>query len=64
MKTNDLIRWIMGIVSLLGLALCLYVEEELIDVIKMGVCCIYMLIVYAYMLIIEVLENGNKDKNQ
>lgn len=65
MKTYDLTRWMMGIMSLLSLALCLYVEEELIDVIRMGVCCIYLLIVYAYMLICkEVSENGNQDQNQ
>lgn len=60
MNSYDIERWATFGMSLFCLIICLYVVDDIIEIVRMGIGSILMMIFYGEMTITEVVRDGNK----
>ena len=60
MNSQDIGRWATFGMSLFCLIICLYVVDDIIEIVRMGIGSILMMIFYGEMTITEVVRDGNK----
>lgn len=63
MNSYDIGRWATFGLFLFCLIFCLYVEDDIIEIVRMGICSIIMMIFYEGITIVEVVRDGNKIEN-
>ena len=49
--------------SMFCLIICLYVSDDIIEIVRMGIASIIMLIFYGHITIVEVVRDGNKNED-
>ena len=63
MNSYDIGRWATFGMSLFCLMICLYVADDIIEIVRMGIESVLMMIFYAAMTITEVVRDGNKEQD-
>ena len=63
MNSYDIGRCATFGMSLFCLIICLYVAEDIIEIVRIGIGSILMMIFYVGMTITEVVRNGDKEQN-
>lgn len=63
MNSYDIVRCATFGMSLFCLIICLYVVDDIIEIVRIGIGSIIMMIFYVEMTILEVVRNGNKEQN-
>ena len=63
MNSYDIGRWATFGMFLFCLMICLYVADDIIEIVRMGISSIIMIIFYEGITIAEVVRDGNKIEN-
>ncbi len=60
---SDIVRMLVFALFVISLVMCLYLSDDVVEVIRLGICAVVMTQIYYGILIGEMVKNGDKNKD-